>query len=86
MLSIVCPMLPSLIDVFDSSVVGMVNFNITRILSLLSPAGALRGSLSSAKQFTPVGKSDASPKWSISAVACAPPDVVNFLELRQETV
>src|SRR5215210_1386069 len=57
-----------------------------RILSLLSPAFPLRGSLSTAKQFTPVGKSDASPKWSIFAVAWAPRDVVNFRELRKVEV
>jgi hypothetical protein len=35
MVSIVCAMLPSLIRAFDSSVVGMVNFNIVRMFALL---------------------------------------------------
>jgi hypothetical protein len=42
--------------------VGMRALIMKRILSLLSPAFPLRGSLSTAKQFTLVGKSDASPK------------------------
>jgi hypothetical protein len=62
MLSIVCPMLPSLIDELDSSVVGMVNFNITRMLALLlSLSSTLAGANPFHHAYDATGKDLARP-------------------------